>query len=205
MRYCPDRLSYRLFTAAIMASCLVTAACKKSEPGPGTERGACYGNSTCNAGLTCLSGLCVAASSASSKQVSSSGPGSLDFRRMKQEAAVQLNKIGKNAKRVYVETSAFTVGSATTLPRAPCCDGPEHHCPADSAAWANDAVWRQLDFQIDEPALFQYSYQGDAQSFHATAVGDLDCDGTTITFELQGTVRDGVPYVVLSEPPDNAH
>lgn len=28
-------------------------------PGAGSERGACYGNDTCNEGLQCLSGLCV--------------------------------------------------------------------------------------------------------------------------------------------------
>jgi hypothetical protein len=40
---------------------VVVAACGNSAKsgGDGTERGACYGNGTCNAGLTCLSNRCV--------------------------------------------------------------------------------------------------------------------------------------------------
>jgi hypothetical protein len=52
--------------AALLSIILCLVACKKHEAagaGPGgeagTERGACYGNGTCNAGLTCLSDLCV--------------------------------------------------------------------------------------------------------------------------------------------------
>lgn len=35
------------------------AACPPSRPDPGTERGACYPNGTCNDGLVCLSDTCV--------------------------------------------------------------------------------------------------------------------------------------------------
>ncbi len=33
--------------------------CGSSGPQPGSEKGACYGNKTCNAGLACLSDICV--------------------------------------------------------------------------------------------------------------------------------------------------
>ena len=35
------------------------AGCSEPAPEPGTERGPCYGNQTCNSGLICLSDLCV--------------------------------------------------------------------------------------------------------------------------------------------------
>src|SRR5688572_15039818 len=39
---------------------LAIAACARNpDPDPGTERGACYGNGTCNEGLLCLSDRCV--------------------------------------------------------------------------------------------------------------------------------------------------
>jgi hypothetical protein len=38
---------------------LVTTACGSSAPPAGEERGPCYGNGTCNAGLSCYSSICV--------------------------------------------------------------------------------------------------------------------------------------------------
>jgi len=44
----------------------------------------------------------------------------------------------------------------------------------------------------------------DGQSFVAKAVGDLDCDGTFITYELTGMVRNGSLSTTLIEPAPNA-
>jgi type II secretory pathway pseudopilin PulG len=124
----------------------------------------------------------------------------------KTEAALQLNKLGKSAKRAYFEGSAFPAGNAPLTPPEPCCGQRNNHCPAASALYAADPTWKALDFQIDEDTLFQYSYSGspDGQSFVARAIGDLDCDGTFITYELTGTARNGNPQVTLVEPPLNA-
>jgi hypothetical protein len=72
--------------------------------------------------------------------------------------------------------------------------------------FAADRVWAALDFQIDEPTLFQYSYSAspDGQHFVAKAIGDLDCDGTFITYELAGSATNGAPSVTLTEPGLNA-
>jgi hypothetical protein len=135
-------------------------------------------------------------------------PAFMDYmkRSKKTEAALQLNKVAKNAKRVYVETGKFPVGNAPLTPPQPCCGQPNNHCAAVPQLYAASPVWTMLDFQIDEPTLFQYSYRGsrDGQSFVAEAVGDLDCDGTFITYELKGSVTNGAPSVMLIEPAANA-
>jgi hypothetical protein len=135
-------------------------------------------------------------------------PAFMDYmkRSKKTEAALQLNRIGKNARRAYAETSQYPVGSAPLTPPQPCCGQPNNHCAAVPALYASSPVWTALDFQIDEPTLYQYSYRGsaDGQSFVAQAVGDLDCDGIFITYELAGRVANGVPSVTLTEPPPNA-
>jgi hypothetical protein len=129
----------------------------------------------------------------------------------KTEAALQLNKIGKSAKRVYAETSSFVMGTAAQLPRKPggggCCGGTgasSNHCAAVPASFAADPIWKALDFQIDEDSLFFYDYTGTATTFTAKATGDLDCDGTEIVYTLIGTAVNGNPVVELIEPAVNA-
>jgi type II secretory pathway pseudopilin PulG len=135
-------------------------------------------------------------------------PSFMDYtkRSKKSEAALQLNLISKRAKSVYIETGKYPEGSAALTPPAPCCSGPNHRCPAVPQLYAADPVWHALDFEIYEPSLFQYSYSAspDGQSFVAKAVGDLDCDGTFITYELTGTAANGNPSSTLVEPPPNS-
>ena len=119
------------------------------------------------------------------------------------EAQVQLNKLAKDLKTAYIANAEFPKGKAATLPEstgAACCPD---KCKV-STAWASDPVWSALDFSIDEPTLFRYSYDSDGKTFKATAVGDLDCDGTVITYTLTGTAKDGNPETRLEEPAPNA-
>ena len=137
-------------------------------------------------------------------------PAFMDYmkRSKKTEAALQLNKIGKNAKRAYSESSSYTVGTAAQLPAKPggggCCGGPNNHCAAVPASFAADAIWKALDFQIDEASLFYYDYAGAAATFTAKATGDLDCDNTEIVYTLSGTATNGNPAVLLTEPAPNS-
>jgi prepilin-type N-terminal cleavage/methylation domain-containing protein len=133
-------------------------------------------------------------------------PAFMDYmkRSKKTEASLQLNKLGKNAKRVYAETGAYVGGTALQLPTKPgpggCCGGPNNHCAAVPASFVLNPVWKQLDFQIDEPTLFFYDYTGTPTTFQAKATGDLDCDGTEIAYLLDGTAVAGNPAVVITEP-----
>ncbi|HEU4735311.1 MAG TPA: prepilin-type N-terminal cleavage/methylation domain-containing protein [Kofleriaceae bacterium] len=132
-------------------------------------------------------------------------PAFMDYikRSKKTEASLQLNKIGKNNKRIYSETASFSTADGAALPThagTGCCGGPNNHCAVDTAGWAGDAGWKALEFQIDEPSLFFYTYKGGATTFTATAVGDLDCDGKEITYTLTGAAVGGNPSVTLVEP-----
>jgi len=124
------------------------------------------------------------------------------------EAELQLNKIGKASKRQYAEQSSYVVGTATQLPARPggvggCCGSKTNHCDVDPA-FATDDVWKALDFQMDEPSLFYYDYDGKAAGYTAKATGDLDCDGKEITYILTGTSTDGNPAFTLTVPPPNS-
>jgi type IV pilus assembly protein PilA len=133
-------------------------------------------------------------------------PAFMDYmkRSKKTEAALQLNKIGKNNKRNYSEASSYVTVNGAALPTASgvgCCfSASNNHCPATPALFAADSGWKLLDFEIDEPSLFFYTYTGGTSTFTAFAQGDLDCDGTPITYTLSGTAVNGNPAVLLSEP-----
>ena len=131
----------------------------------------------------------------------------------KTEAALQLNKIGKNAKTMYIEKQTYATPSPPTSPLPAkgagpgggCCNGSNNKCPAVPGSFSGDTGgWAQIDFQIDEPSLFVYTYSGAATTFQATAVGDLDCDSTEITYILNGAAVAGNPSVALTEPPPNS-
>jgi prepilin-type N-terminal cleavage/methylation domain-containing protein len=137
-------------------------------------------------------------------------PAFMDYmkRAKKTEASLQLNKIGKNNKRVYSETSSFVTVLGAALPAhsgVGCCVAlTNNHCAADPAGFAADSGWKALDFQVDEPSLFFYKYTPGTSTFTAEAMGDLDCDGTGITYTLNGTAVGGNPAVALTEPAVNA-
>lgn len=119
------------------------------------------------------------------------------------EAKLQLHKIEKNAKMIFGETGKFPVGSAPLTPATDCCAGSGGKCQPDPKAWTA-GPWAAMEFTIDEPHLFRYSYESaDGTTFTATAVGDLDCSGKPITYTLKGSIDAGNPKVELQEPAGN--
>lgn len=119
------------------------------------------------------------------------------------EAKLQLNRLGKRIKVAYDIDEKFPAGKAGPTPADACCNGPDHKC-AVTDAWAKDPIWSKLEFQVDEPHLFRYSYESDGKTATAKAIGDLDCDGIAITYTLSATVgADGLPSVMITEPPPN--
>jgi prepilin-type N-terminal cleavage/methylation domain-containing protein len=122
------------------------------------------------------------------------------------EAMLQLNAIGKGAKSYYQANNKFPQGSAAVLPGA---DGGACSAAgkkfATSTAWSTDSVWLDLDFHVDEPGLFSYHFDSTVGNVAtALAVGDLDCDGTFITYTLELTTPSGTPAANLIVPPPTA-
>jgi type IV pilus assembly protein PilA len=121
----------------------------------------------------------------------------------KTEAALQLNKIGKNDKTYFITNAMFvTTAGATNPTGGTACTGPNGHYA--TVNWSALPGWKDLDFQIDEPSLFAYTYSGAQTSATALAVGDLDCDGTFITYTLSLSSPNGNPAAALTEPPPNS-
>jgi prepilin-type N-terminal cleavage/methylation domain-containing protein len=122
----------------------------------------------------------------------------------KTEAIVQLEKIKKKAIESYTTNATFPPLPAALTPGQSCCDqniGGKKKCAAVDADW-DKPEWRALEFSLNENFFFQYKYEptGNGAAFKATAVGDTDCDGTTVTFTLDGTNVSGTPKISLNEP-----
>jgi prepilin-type N-terminal cleavage/methylation domain-containing protein len=126
------------------------------------------------------------------------------------EAKIQLNKIGKAAKENFATKSQYPPVTTGVTPAASCCSmpnsGTNQHCGVAATDWQT-ANWQALDFEMNEQFLYQYDYTGSgvgsASTFNAHATGDIDCDGTFITYTLTGSATGGNPSISLTEPPAN--
>ena len=148
-------------------------------------------------------------------------PAFLDYMKRSRttEASVQLNKIGKNTKRAYGETSSFPGTAGALLPAGlatggnNCCGGSggvtgavgpakNNKCTANPAGFKADAGWLALEFSVDEASQYQYQYAPvSGSSFIAYGIGDVDCDSTSATFTLNGTITTaGNPQLNLVPP-----
>jgi prepilin-type N-terminal cleavage/methylation domain-containing protein len=126
----------------------------------------------------------------------------------KSEAMVQLDKIGKRAAEEYTTNATFPTAAAAVTPGANCCTqnaGGKRKCAVVAGDWSTPE-WRALDFSLDKEFYFQYSYTpaGGGATFQATAVGDMDCDGTSVTYLNDGVAVSGTPTTKITEPPPNS-
>jgi prepilin-type N-terminal cleavage/methylation domain-containing protein len=102
------------------------------------------------------------------------------------EAMLQLNKLAIDAKTYYFTNTKYPQGTANVLPGADggACTTANRKFPV-TTAWTADSIWLGLGFEISEPNLFSYHWTSTAtNTAQALAVGDLDCDGVKITYQL---------------------
>ncbi|MGE0548311.1 MAG: hypothetical protein AB7O24_19395 [Kofleriaceae bacterium] len=122
---------------------------------------------------------------------------------MRPTFAIEFDRIVGKVTTAFAGSKRFPVGKTPLTPANVCCTYPDHKCPAGPDTW-KATVWKDLGFQIDEPGLFQYSYESDGKLFTVRAVTDLDCDGTTITHTLKGWISNGqVSTTVIHAPPNS--
>ena len=124
------------------------------------------------------------------------------------EAEVNLDSIKKGVKARLADFAGFVTADEALTPDEACCDSgePDRKCLPDATLWlsgdpAAPSGWDEINFNVDEKHYFQYSYVGTATEFTALAVGDLDCDETTVTYSLTGDYNAGNPLYTLTKPP----
>ena len=71
-----------------------------------------------------------------------------------------------------------------------CKDGQPVKHPVDAVPWSGPG-WAALAFEPRSAFRYQYAWVTDGKTFTARAIGDLDCDGVTSTFEEFGKVTAG--------------
>lgn len=117
------------------------------------------------------------------------------------EAREFTKKIYDGARAYYMDPN-YRRGSITPIPAqfpAPtqgpvpatdecCTQGGK--CAPDATQWENE-IWTALQFSVDDPHYYSYTYAtGDEfAEFTARANGDLDCDDDLSTFEMLGIIN----------------
>ena len=117
------------------------------------------------------------------------------------EATMNLRKIFDSSVSYFNEEHADRAGgilprqfplTVGLTPAAKACTAGSSQKIQPTATTFSIASWQALNFSVDDPFYYQYSYDsvgtGVASKFTARANGDLDCDSTLSTFERIGTV-----------------
>ncbi len=114
-------------------------------------------------------------------------------------SSLELNIMSKRIKVYYGEHGELPPSSVASLPGpdGSACQDPTHKMPV-SQKWNADPAWSVLDFEIDEPSLYTYHWtQTSPTSGYATAVCDLDCDGSMSTTRMDVTIVAGNPQTTI--------
>ena len=86
----------------------------------------------------------------------------------------------------------FPAPTQAPTPAIGSCCSTGSKCAPDASQWDND-VWTALQFSVDDPHFYSYSFAVDntvgSEAYTARANGDLDCDGDFSTFEMFGVVN----------------
>ncbi len=86
------------------------------------------------------------------------------------------------------------------MPSVAACDSPTSKTPVTkSSDWFADAGWLALEFHLDEPGYFQYSWTKSSDTDGLVqAVGDLDCDGTKAFLIVEVSIATGNVFETIT-------
>ena len=90
--------------------------------------------------------------------------------------------------------------SGPATPPESCCDSgrADRKCEPDAGLWEGNAAWDAVEFDVTTPHYFQYEYSAaDPDHVLVQAIGDPECDGTSVTYVLEGQMVDGKPKFKL--------
>ena len=111
------------------------------------------------------------------------------------EAELELRRIERAVRVHHLEHGELPTATASLTPAQSCCGG----CVSSETEFQASG-WRILDFEIYGKHRFRYSFESTGTRFVAKAVGDLDCDGIEIVYELAVDVYDGAARGTITKP-----
>lgn len=130
-------------------------------------------------------------------------PAFIDYMKKSKRPIVEddLLTLQRGLERAWSTSGKFPPGDAPLTPADGCmCKPPTFHCTGEPKDW-QAGPWQALQFHPSEPALFRFSYHSDGKTAEVDAVGDMDCDGTQITYRLKVDATSGKPEARIEAPP----
>ena len=108
----------------------------------------------------------------------------------KTEANLNLNQMEKKVKTFSIEHNGRVPADGTEMPDAAAAQcaaayGNDKLKKQTQAVWsAAGTGWKEMGFHIDEDSLYSYSWKSAGTQGKGYATGDLNCNGTASTFEM---------------------
>ena len=114
----------------------------------------------------------------------------------KTEANLQLRSIETKVKTFRTEKGRFPVAAASILGAAgtDCV-----YVKKAQSVWEGQTGWKEMGFHVDEDSRYEYSWAAGPPGV-ASAIGDLDCDGTKTTATLTLSLSEGNLVASYDEP-----
>ena len=107
------------------------------------------------------------------------------------EASGNIAKIYQGEVAYFQQSSENSVASFVTASGTPSGTPSASKFAAVPLSFTSDANWAAIGFSLDGPCYYQYSTAANASAFTASAVGNLDGDGTNSTFARAAALNAG--------------
>ncbi len=111
-------------------------------------------------------------------------------------------RLAVDALRTYyfVHETFTDIPSTGLVPAAPCCSFPRNRCPPEAAP--NETLVNLAALDLSTSRAYQYRFESTGSRAVLEAVGDPDCDGTSVTYRRVLEWRsDGNMHITVEDPP----